>query len=139
MHSIKFYVLLTVNTPELVTLFKIFEELQVYAPASSDVTLYSVNVLSMVVMFNDPDIIIYLLLPSGTSIISLLKYQLMFGTGSPTDRHTNVIFSLGFFVSSLIELVILEMTKYNNHKICAYNIKFIFTHSYLPTYIKLHI
>ena len=62
----------------------IFDELQVYLPTSDDVTLYTVNVFSVVVMFNDLDIIIYLLLLSNTFIITPLKYQLMSGTGSPT-------------------------------------------------------
>ena len=61
-----------------------FEELQVYVPTSDDVTLYTVNVFSVVVMFNDLDIIMYLLLLSDTFIITSLKYQLMSGTGSPT-------------------------------------------------------
>ena len=75
---------MTVNIPELVTLPIIFEELQVYVPTSDDVTLYTVNVFSVVVMFNDLDIIMYLLLLSDTFIIISLKYQLMSGTGSPT-------------------------------------------------------
>ena len=75
---------MTVNIPELVTLPIIFEELQVYVPTSDDVTLYTVNVFSVVVMFNDLDIIMYLLLLSDTFIIIPLKYQLMSGTGSPT-------------------------------------------------------
>ena len=62
----------------------IFEELQVYVPTSDDVTLYTVNVFSVVVMFNDFDIIMYLLLLSDTFIFAPLKYQLMSGTGSPT-------------------------------------------------------
>ena len=76
--------LVTVNIPELVVLPIIFEELQVYVPTSDDVTLYTVNVFSVVVMFNDLDIIMYLLLLSDTFIITPLKYQLMSGTGSPT-------------------------------------------------------
>ena len=74
------------------TLPIIFEELQVYVPTSDDVTLYTVNVFSVVVMFNDLDIIMYLLLLSVTFIITPLKYQLMSGTGSPTASHKNVIF-----------------------------------------------
>ena len=62
----------------------IFEELQVYIPTSDDVTLYTVNVFSVVVMFNDFDIIMYLLLLSDTFIFAPLKYQLMSETGSPT-------------------------------------------------------
>ena len=62
----------------------IFEALQVYVPASGDVTLHTVNVFSVLVMFNDLDIIMYLLLLSDTFIITPLKYQLMSGTGSPT-------------------------------------------------------
>ena len=61
----------------------IFEALQVYVPTSDDVTLYTVNVFSVVVMFNDVDTIMYLLLLSDTFIITSLKYQLMSGTGSP--------------------------------------------------------
>ena len=76
--------LVTVNIPELVTLPIIFEELQVYVPTLDDVTLYTVNVFSVVVMFNDLDIIMYLLLLSDTFIITPLKYQLMSGSGSPT-------------------------------------------------------
>ena len=55
-----------------------------YVPTSDDVTLCTVNVFSVVVMFNDLDIIMYLLLLSDTFIITSLKYQLMSGTGSPT-------------------------------------------------------
>ena len=66
------------------TLPIIFEESQVYVPTSDDVTLYTVNMFSVVVMFNDLDIIVYLLLLSDTFIITPLKYQLMSGTGSPT-------------------------------------------------------
>ena len=61
-----------------------FEELQVYVPTSDDVTLYTVNMFSVVVMFNDLDIIMYLLLLSDIFIITPLKYQLMSGAGSPT-------------------------------------------------------
>ena len=75
---------MTVNIPELVTLPIIFEELQVYVPTSDDITLYTVNVFSVVVMFNDLDIIMYLLLLSDTFIITPLKYQLMSEAGSPT-------------------------------------------------------
>ena len=75
---------MTVKIPELVTLPIIFEELQVYVPTSDDVTLYTVNVFSVVVMFNDLDIIMYLLLLSDIFIITPLKYQLMSATGSPT-------------------------------------------------------
>ena len=74
--------LVTVKIPELVTLPIIFEELQVYVPTSDDITLYTVNVFSVVVMFNDLDIIMYLLLLSDTFIITPLKYQLMSATGS---------------------------------------------------------
>ena len=79
--------LVTVKTPELVILPIKFEALQVYVPTSDDVTLYTVNVFSMVVMFNDLDTIMNLLriLLSDTFIITSLKYQLMSGTGSPTD------------------------------------------------------
>ena len=76
--------LVTVKIPELVILPIIFEELQVYVPTSDDVTLYTVNVFSVVVMFNDLDTIMYLLLLSDAFIITPLKYQLMSGTGSPT-------------------------------------------------------
>ena len=76
--------LLTVKNPKLMSLSNIFEALQVYVPTSNDVTLYTVNVFSVVVMFNDLDIIMYLLLLSDTFIITPLKYQLMSGTGSPT-------------------------------------------------------
>ena len=76
--------LVTVRIPELVLLPIIFEESQVYVPTSVDVTLYTVNVFSVVVMFNDLDIIMYLLLLSDTFIITSLKYQPMYGTGSPT-------------------------------------------------------
>ena len=75
----------TVKTPELVTIPMIFEPLQVYVPTSGDATLYTVNEPSVVVVFNDLDIIMYLLLLSDTFIITPLKYQLMFGAGSPTD------------------------------------------------------
>ena len=61
-----------------------FEELQVYVPTSDDVILYTVNVFSVVVMFNDLDIIMNLLLLSDAFIIIPLKHQLMSGTGSPT-------------------------------------------------------
>ena len=61
-----------------------FEELQVYVPTSDDVTLYTVNMFSVVVMFNDLDINMYLLLLSDIFIITPLKYQLMSGAGSPT-------------------------------------------------------
>ena len=61
-----------------------FEELQVYVPTSDDVKLYTVNLFSVVVMFNELDTIMYLLLLSDTFIITSLKYQLMSGTGSPT-------------------------------------------------------
>ena len=64
-----------------------------YVPTSDDVTLYTVNVFSVVVMFNDLDIIMYLLLLSDTFIIIPLKYQLMSGTGLLTVWHKNVIFS----------------------------------------------
>ena len=77
--------LVIVKIPELVTLPIIFEEQQVYVPTSVDVTLYTVNVFSMVAMFNDLDTIMYMLLLSDTFIITPLKYQLMSGTGSPTD------------------------------------------------------
>ena len=75
---------MTVRVAELMTLPIIFEELQVYVPTSDDVTLYTVNVFSVAVMFNDLDIIMYLLLLHDTFIITLLKYQMMSGTGSPT-------------------------------------------------------
>ena len=65
-----------------------------YVPTSDDVTLYTVNVSSVVVMFNDLDIIMYLLLLSDTFIIALLKYQLMSGTGSPTAWHKNITLSV---------------------------------------------
>ena len=74
---------MTVSIPELAVLPIIFEELQVYVPTSDDVMLYTVNVFSVVVMFNDLDIIMYLLLLSDTFIITPLKYQLMSGTGTP--------------------------------------------------------
>ena len=61
-----------------------FEELQVYVPTSDDVTLYTVNVFSVAIMFNDLDIIMFLLLLSDTFIITPLKYQLMSGDGLPT-------------------------------------------------------
>ena len=77
--------LVIVKIPELIELPIVFEELQVYVPTSDDVTLYTVNAFSVVVMFNDLDIIMYLLLLSDTFIITPLKYQLMSGTGSPTD------------------------------------------------------
>ena len=76
--------LVTVKIPEFVELPIKLAELQVYVPTSDDVTLYTVNVFSEVVMFNDLDIIMYLLLLSETFIITPLKYQLMSGTGSPT-------------------------------------------------------
>ena len=76
--------LVTVKIPKFMTLPIIFEAIQVYVPTSDDVTLYTVNVFSMVVMFNDLDTIMYLLLLSDTFIITSLKYQLMSGTGSPT-------------------------------------------------------
>ena len=85
---------MTVNIPELVPLPIIFVELQVYVPTSDDVTLYTVNVFSVVVMFNDLDIIMYLLLLSDTFIITPLKYQLMSETGSPTAWHKSVTFSV---------------------------------------------
>ena len=78
------YSLVTVKIPESASLPIIFEALQVYVPTSNDVTLYTVNVFSVVVMFNDLDTIMYLLLLSDTFIITSLKYQLMPGTGSPT-------------------------------------------------------
>ena len=77
--------LVTVKIPELVTLPIIFEEQQVYVPTSDDVTLYTVNVFSVVAVFNNLDTIMCLLLLSDTFIITPLKYQLMSGTGSPTD------------------------------------------------------
>ena len=84
-YHIQYYnLLVTVKISEFVTLPIIFEESQVYVPTSDDVTLYTVNVFSVVVMFNDLDIIMYLLLLSDTFIIISLKYQLMSGTGSPT-------------------------------------------------------
>ena len=76
--------LLMVKIPKLMSLSNIFEALQVYVPTSDDVTLYTVNVFSVVVMFNDLDIIMYLLLLSDTFIITSLKYQLMSGIGSLT-------------------------------------------------------
>ena len=78
------YSLVTVKISKLATLPIIFEALQVYVPTSDDVTLYTVNVFSVVVMFNDLDTIIYLLLLSDTFIITSLKYRLMSGIGSPT-------------------------------------------------------
>ena len=75
---------MTVNIPEASATPIKFEALQVYVPTSDDVTLYTVNVFSVVVMFNDLDIIMYLLLLSDAFIITPLKYQLMSGTGSPT-------------------------------------------------------
>ena len=81
--------LVTVKIPELAALPIKFEALQVYGPTSDDVTLYTSNVFSVVVMFNDLDSIMYLLLLSDTFIITPLKYQLMFGAGSPTARHEN--------------------------------------------------
>ena len=80
----KHYLLVTVKIPELVTLPIKFEELQVYVPTSDDVTLYTVNVFSVVFMVTDVDIIMYLLLFSDTFIITPLKYQLTSGIGSPT-------------------------------------------------------
>ena len=61
-----------------------FEALQVYVLTSDDVTLYTVIVFSVVVIFNDLVTIMYLLLLFDTFIITSLKYQLMFGTGSAT-------------------------------------------------------
>ena len=55
-----------------------------YVPTSDDVILYTINVFSVVVMFNGLDIIMYLLLLSDAFIIISLKHQLMSGTGSPT-------------------------------------------------------
>ena len=81
---LKTNLLVTVKIPELEKLPIIFEELQVYVPTSDGITLYTVNVFSVVVMFNDLDIIMYLLLLSDTFIITPLKYQLISGTGSPT-------------------------------------------------------
>ena len=75
---------MTVKIAELVSDPILFEALQVYVPTSDDVTLYTVNVFSVVVMFNDLDIIMYLLLLSDTFIITPLKYQMMSGTGLPT-------------------------------------------------------
>ena len=45
---------------------------QVCTPTSYDVILYTVNLFSVVVMFNDLDTIMYLLLLSDTFIISLV-------------------------------------------------------------------
>ena len=78
------YLPVTVRIPNVVVLPIIFVALQVYVPTSVDVTLYTVNVFSVVVMFNDLDTIMYLLLLSDTFIITSLKCQLMSGTGSPT-------------------------------------------------------
>jgi len=83
----------------------------VYVPTSDDVTLYTVNVFSMVVMFNDLDTIMYLLLLSDTFIIISLKYQLMSGTGSPTVWHKNVTFSSWSLTSLSIEFSILGITE----------------------------
>ena len=102
--------LVTVKIPELVTLPIIFEALQVYVPTSDDVTLYTVNVFSVIVMFNDLDTIMYLLLLSDTFIITSLKYQLMSGTGAPTAWHKNVTFSSWFLTSSWTKASILEIT-----------------------------
>ena len=102
--------LVTDKIPELVTLPITFEELQVYVPTSDDVTLYTVSIFSVVVMFNDLDTIMYLLLLSDTFIITPLKYQLMSGTGSPTAWHKNVTFSLWFLTSSVIEFSIFGIT-----------------------------
>ena len=99
--------LVTVKIPELVTIPIIFEELHAYVPTSDDVTLYTVSVFSVVVMFNDLDTIIYLLL---SFIITPLKYQLMSGTGSPTAWHKNVTFSLWFLTSLAIKISIPGIT-----------------------------
>ena len=101
---------MTVKIPNLETLPIILDELQVYVPTSEDVTLYTVNVFSVVVMFNDLDTIMNLLLLSDTFIITPLKYQLMSGTGSPTDWHKNITFSSWFLISLLGEISILGMT-----------------------------
>ena len=71
----------TMILPGLVSLPCALVATQVKIPTSDDVTLYTVNVFSMVVIFNNLDAIMYLLL---LYIITSLKYQLMFGTGSPT-------------------------------------------------------
>ena len=89
-----FNLLVTVKILEFMIVPSIFEELQVYVPTSDDVTLYTVNVFSVVVMFNDLNTIMYLLLLSDTFIITSLKYQLISGTGSPTALHKNVTSSL---------------------------------------------
>ena len=86
-------ILVTDRISKSVALPITFEALQVYVPTSDDVTLYTVNVFSVVVMFNDLDTIMYLLLLSDTFIIASLKYQLMSGTGSPTAWQKNVTFS----------------------------------------------
>ena len=75
---------MTVNIPEVSAFSIKFEALQVYVPTSDDATLYTVNAFSVVVMFNDLGIIRYLLLLYDTFTIAPLKYQVMFGTGSPT-------------------------------------------------------
>ena len=77
--------LVTVKIPEFMTLPIVFEALQVYVPTSDDATLYTVNVFSVVVMFNDLDTFMYLLLSSNSLIIASLKDQVVVGTGSPTD------------------------------------------------------
>ena len=84
MCNFKLHLQVTVKIPELVMLPTIFEALQVYVPTSADITLYTVNVFSVVVMFNDLDTIMYLLLLSDTFIITSSKYQMISGTGSPT-------------------------------------------------------
>ena len=63
---------MTVKILELVILPNMFEDLQVYVPTLDDVTLYTVNVFSVVVMFNDLDTNMYLLLLSDTFIITPL-------------------------------------------------------------------
>ena len=102
---------MTVRIPELMTFPILFEALQAYVPTSDDVTLYTVNMFSVEVVFNDLDIIMYLLLLPDTFIITSLKYQLMSGTGSPTARHENVTFSCSCLTSSLMELSILGITE----------------------------
>ena len=84
MHVVKI-LLVAVKTVKLAIPPIIFDETQLYVPTSDDITLYTVNEFLVVVMFNDLDTIMYLLLLSDTFIITPLKYQLMPGTGSPTD------------------------------------------------------
>ena len=72
----------TVNNPELPSIPITFLARQVYTPTSNDCAFTIESELLTTVPLNGSDETLYLLI-SDTFILTPLKYQLIFGIGSP--------------------------------------------------------